>query len=241
MIDQNLKDICCKLKPLIGQKADALWLAYTSSENLNARQEAEALIYMFAARHLTRNVNDDTILLPKITAEKAAGEFHLGTVQYANRPIFPVGLNRDNFIRHIGISNIVICKPEVVMKKLGINTLQKYDDIQVLNDEDGTITTYPTFCCVDYIAGLLDGDGDFNMSYRASDRSENGRYTPQILLVNTNKEIIRRYCSVLRNNGIGYHISFRTAGKTTNRRRWDILVSGVKRGIKAIKKKQLEQ
>lgn len=103
MIDQNLKDICCKLKPLIGQKADALWLAYTSSENLKVRQEAESLIYMFGARHLSRDVNDETILLPKITKEKASGEFHLGTVQYANRPLFQLGLNRDNFIRHIGI------------------------------------------------------------------------------------------------------------------------------------------
>ena len=57
MIDLNLKDTCRKLRPLIGTKADALWLAYTTSETMKARQEAESLIYMFAARHLTRNVN----------------------------------------------------------------------------------------------------------------------------------------------------------------------------------------
>ncbi|MDD5598591.1 MAG: ATP-binding protein [Victivallaceae bacterium] len=103
MIDHELKDICKKLRPLIGQKADSLWLAYTTSENLKIRQEAEALIYMFAARHLARNVNKQAIMLPPVEAKEAAGEFKLGTVQYANRSLFPVGLNRDNFIRHIGI------------------------------------------------------------------------------------------------------------------------------------------
>ena len=103
MIDPNIKDLCQKLKPLIGKKADSLWLAYTTSENMKARQEAEALVHMFAARHLTRNVNDETIMLPKISQDKAQGEFELGQVQYANRPLFNVELNRDNFIRHIGI------------------------------------------------------------------------------------------------------------------------------------------
>jgi hypothetical protein len=103
VIDLNLKDTCRKLRPLIGTKADALWLAYTTSETLKARQEAESLIYMFAARHLTRNVNNDTIMLPPVSAKETSGEFTLGTINYANRPLYPVGLNRDNFIKHIGI------------------------------------------------------------------------------------------------------------------------------------------
>ena len=103
MIDQELKNLCCKLRPLIGNKADALWLAYTTSENMKARQEAESLIYMFAARHLTRNVDDRTILLSPVEQAKAFGEFSLGTINYANRPLYPVGLDRENFIKHIGI------------------------------------------------------------------------------------------------------------------------------------------
>jgi len=103
MIDLNLKDTCRKLRPLIGAKADALWLAYTTSETLKARQEAEALIYMFAARHLARDVNSDAIMLPPPDRANAAGEFNLGTICYASRPHYPLGLRRENFIRHIGI------------------------------------------------------------------------------------------------------------------------------------------
>jgi DNA helicase HerA-like ATPase len=103
MLDLNLRDTCRKLRPLIGAKADALWLAYTTSDTMKARQEAEALIYMFAARYLTRNVSADTIMLPPPDRADAAGEFQLGTVCYAGRPLYHIGLRRENFIRHIGI------------------------------------------------------------------------------------------------------------------------------------------
>lgn len=127
------------------------------------------------------------------------------------------------------VNHIVISRPETVKEKLKTDDLNKYSDISLLNDDDGYIREYSDFSNWGYVAGLVDGDGCFNMHFRASKRSQIGRYTPQVMLINTNKEIIRRYCSVLGNNNIGYHISFRVAGKTTNRRRWDILVSGIKR------------
>ncbi len=126
--------------------------------------------------------------------------------------------------------NIVVCKPDIIKQKLKTSFLNKYNDIPILNDEDGNINVYKDFICWKYVGGLIDGDGCFNMNYRAcKGNQKNGRYTPQILFVNTNKEIIKRYCSVLKNNDIGYYITFRIAGKTTNRRRWDVIVSGVKR------------
>ena len=128
------------------------------------------------------------------------------------------------------ISNIVIWKPEKIKEKLKTDTLEKYADILLLNDDDGFVRVIPDFSNISYIAGLIDGDGCFNLNSRHAPSGH--RYTPQIMLINTNKEIIRRYCSVLKNSSIGYHISFRIAGKTTNRRRWDVLVSGVKRAKK---------
>lgn len=103
MIDQKLKEICTKLKPLIGGTADNLWLAYVTSETLKSRQEAESLIHMFAARHLGRDVSSREILLPPPTESEASGEFNIGTVNYAGRNLYPLCLNRENFIKHIGI------------------------------------------------------------------------------------------------------------------------------------------
>lgn len=129
-----------------------------------------------------------------------------------------------NQLNHIIVSDF---KEEIVKKKLNTNSLHKYRDIHVLTEKDGIINLYNDFNKVYYISGLIDGDGCFNMNVRNT--KYGARYTPQILMVNTNKEIVKRYCSFLKNNNIGYHISFRIAGKTTNRRRWDVLVSGVKR------------
>ena len=127
------------------------------------------------------------------------------------------------------INNIIIScdKRDYILKKLNTNTLHKYLDIQVLDEDDGIILPYQNFNEKYYISGLLDGDGCFVLNARNT--KTNVRYTPKVSLINTNKEIIKRYCSFLKYNNIGYHISFRVANKTTNRRRWDIIVSGVKR------------
>ncbi len=103
MIDLKLKDLCTKLRPLIGEQADNLWLAYTTSETPKARQEAESLIFMFVARHLGRDVSNRDILLPPPSIEESSGEFKLGTVNYAHKELYPLYLKRENFIKHIGI------------------------------------------------------------------------------------------------------------------------------------------
>ncbi len=126
------------------------------------------------------------------------------------------------------VNNKIVSNPTKVMEKLGVKKLNIYDDILVLTDEDSYILTN-TFNDMDYLAGLLDGEGTINMHYRASKRSSLGRYTPQIIFNNTDKIIVKYYCSTLANSNIPYHVSFRQAGTTSNRRRWDIVVSGVKR------------
>lgn len=130
------------------------------------------------------------------------------------------------------VKNIIVSRPEKVLQKLQSDRLDIYDDIPVLTDEDSQIITLPVFNDLDYLAGLIDGDGTFNIHHRAAKHSKNKRYTPQILFNNTNKEIVKRYCSVLTNNHLTYHIDFATRGKTTNRRRWDVVISGVKRSKK---------
>jgi hypothetical protein len=106
MWEQELRDLCKKLKPVLGKKADALWLAYVTAETPDSKREAEAFIQMFVARHLSASVNSESILLPPRSPEVAAGEFYLGTVHYGRKPLFPLFLRRENFIKHIGIHSI---------------------------------------------------------------------------------------------------------------------------------------
>jgi DNA helicase HerA-like ATPase len=106
MWEQELRDLCKKLKPLVGKRADTLWLAYATAETPDSKREAEALIQMFAARHLGAGVNTESILLPPPSAESATGEFFLGTVYYGAKPLFPLFLRRENFVKHIAIQSI---------------------------------------------------------------------------------------------------------------------------------------
>jgi DNA helicase HerA-like ATPase len=106
MLDHELKELCRKLKPIVGRRADALWLAYATAETLDSKREAEAFIQMFAAQHLSRRVDEVPILLPPPSAQAAAGEFLLGQVVYKDEALHPLFLTRENFIKHIGVFSI---------------------------------------------------------------------------------------------------------------------------------------
>ncbi|MBI4328209.1 MAG: DUF87 domain-containing protein [Chloroflexi bacterium] len=49
---------------------------------------------------------DDAILLPPPTPEAAAGEFYLGRIYYGRMPLHGLFLERENFMKHIGIFSI---------------------------------------------------------------------------------------------------------------------------------------
>lgn len=100
-----LRQICIRLKPLT-KKADALWAAYITAETPDSKREAEALIRLFELQYLSREVDDATIRLPPPTATASSGEFFLGTVMYGNRPLHPLYLRRENFMKHVNISAI---------------------------------------------------------------------------------------------------------------------------------------
>ncbi len=106
MLEQELKAICRKLKPLLGRKADVLWQAYVTAETLESKRETESLIHLLAIQYLGHGPADETILLPPPSAQSASGEFLLGTLFYGIKPLYPLYLRRENFIKHIGIFSI---------------------------------------------------------------------------------------------------------------------------------------
>ena len=133
MFEEDLKALCRKLKPLVGAKADALWIAYVTSETPEAKRQSEALIQMVAARYLTNRVDDDKILLPPPTLEAASGEFPLGTILYGNSKLFSLNLRRENFIKHIGIYSITGGGKTNVAQNLLLGLLEKNVPLLVLD------------------------------------------------------------------------------------------------------------
>ena len=125
MWDRDLKDMCKKLRPILGAQADALWIAYATAETPESKREAEALIQMFGIQYLAQSVNDQSILLPPPSVEDARGEFFLGIITYGKRELYPLFLRRENFIKHIGIFSITGGGKTNVAQLLILGLLQK--------------------------------------------------------------------------------------------------------------------
>src|SRR5437016_3170529 len=118
MYEDKLLDLCKKLKPVIGGKADALWLAYSTSENSDMKQEAASYIQLFAVKYLSKEVDSKDIYLPPPAKAQAAGEFTLGDVFYGPQNLYPIGLRRENFRKHIGIFGITGSGKTVVAQNI---------------------------------------------------------------------------------------------------------------------------
>lgn len=104
--EARIRETCRKLRPLLGNKADALWLAYATSETPRARLEAESFINMMSIRFLGGRVDEHQVLLPPPKEKDRLGEFHLGEINYAGKDSGPLYLTRENLTKHVGIFSI---------------------------------------------------------------------------------------------------------------------------------------
>ena len=104
MID--IEDLCRKLKPIIGEKADELWYMWLASDLLE-RKELELDIQIIAEKVLKHGpLQDKIILLPPPSEEQAKGDFILGKVIYRDKKLFPLYLREEDFIKQVGIFSI---------------------------------------------------------------------------------------------------------------------------------------
>lgn len=128
--------------------------------------------------------------------------------------------NRMKFINQT--NNIIILDKDILKNKLDNLIYDKYET----RDNDNIKIPLSDINDLDYLAGIVDGEGTFYMGKRKNRHRKNYRFTPNISLTNTNKKIISKCCSILKYYNIGYHIQTR---ENRNRVRWDVSVSGIKR------------
>jgi DNA-binding MarR family transcriptional regulator len=99
-----IKRVLQKLAPVIGQeRADALWLAYHTEEEIEEKREIEGIIYALAAQYLDETCWDEQILLRPPPPEKADGIYQMGTVYYGETSLYPFGLREGEMPQHLGI------------------------------------------------------------------------------------------------------------------------------------------
>jgi len=103
MIKREIKEIVEKLKPIIGVRADKIWIAYLAAD---AKQQAdlERMLRLLEVKYLNRlQVDDDSIQLPPPSRETAAGKYTIGSVVYNRKNLYPFGLSGQDLLQHTSI------------------------------------------------------------------------------------------------------------------------------------------
>jgi len=101
-MEQTVEEICRKLKPIIGARAEKFYLCYLSAD-IKEKKEIETYLNLLYRKALNDNLLDKRILLEPLAAEKASGGYPVGNVVYNDTEQYPFGLRESEWIQHLGI------------------------------------------------------------------------------------------------------------------------------------------
>ncbi len=99
---ERIKELCRKLKPILGLKIDKIWQTY-SLEDEKGKEEIEEYLKLLAMKVIGNDLEKETMLLYPPRKEKVAGDYFIGNVIYNDKEIYPFGLREDEWIQHVGI------------------------------------------------------------------------------------------------------------------------------------------
>ena len=96
------KDLCLRLKPILGSEMDQVYMAYCAEDD-EGRKQIERYLELLALKHIPQKLDQGPPGLLPPPEEAAAGEYQIGTVNYAGKELYPFGLREDEWIQHMAI------------------------------------------------------------------------------------------------------------------------------------------
>jgi len=98
----SVRQLCMKLKPILGNKVNQIYEAYLS-EDAEGKTQIQNYIELLAAKYIPQKLEqNDTILLPP-SKEQAKGEYSIGQVYYCGKNLYEFGLREHEWIQHCAI------------------------------------------------------------------------------------------------------------------------------------------
>jgi hypothetical protein len=98
----NVQQLCLRLKPILGSKADQIYEAYLA-EDTEGKNQIEQYLALLAAKHIPQKLGEtETILIPP-SEKQAKGDYPIGSVCYAGKELYEFGLREDEWIQHVGV------------------------------------------------------------------------------------------------------------------------------------------
>lgn len=95
----EVEELCRKLRPILGKKADALYRAYLT-EDYQGKRELMANLEILYAKILSKDLTEDKILLMPPEKEKVSGEYPIGKVIYNEKELYEFALKEDELLQH---------------------------------------------------------------------------------------------------------------------------------------------
>jgi hypothetical protein len=102
----TIEEICKKLRPVLGEKVDILYLKYKLSDNRESRAEIEQALHLLYQKYLNTSLLKEKVLLEPPSEEVISGDYPLATISYADKDICTFYLREKDWIRHICISGM---------------------------------------------------------------------------------------------------------------------------------------
>ncbi len=98
----KVQEMCRRLKPILGDRADTLWVAYLT-EDYEGRREIENMLEILSLQSLNQRVDIEKILLSPPSKEVCSGEYPIGTVCYNEKEFYPLAIREKEWIQHLAI------------------------------------------------------------------------------------------------------------------------------------------
>lgn len=100
---QKVRDVCKKLRPVIGNKSDKLWQLYCFSDD-KQRKELGSYLELLVAKYIKEDLAHEKIVLVPPSKNDAYGEYYFGDIEYNNKDIYPFGLRENEWGQHLIIT-----------------------------------------------------------------------------------------------------------------------------------------
>ncbi|MDD5458114.1 MAG: DUF87 domain-containing protein [Phycisphaerae bacterium] len=98
----NIRQLCMKLKPILGEDVDKIYQAYMA-EDEDGQKQIEHYLQLLQAKYMPVTLSQSDINLLPPSEKAASGEYHIGDVVYCDKKLYPFGLREDEWIQHMAI------------------------------------------------------------------------------------------------------------------------------------------
>lgn len=145
---ETVKELCRKLKPVLGRKIDRLWQAYLAESEMSGRADIENTLELLAAKHLHADYElDRSPFPPPPRAFASAGDIELGAISYADKKLYPFYFKSNRLKEHIlvagrsgsGKTNLVFMLMDGMIRRkikvLALDWKRGYRDLKSLYPE----------------------------------------------------------------------------------------------------------